>query len=348
MKAVQLVGWKQPPAIRDVPEPEPGPGEVLVRIGGAGLCHSDLNMLENIEPGQLPFDPPFTLGHENAGWVEALGPGVVGLDVGQPVVVYGPWGCGRCYRCQEGRENFCDNQGQLGYLGGGFGRDGGMASRMVVPSARHLVALSAIEPADAAPLADAGLTPYHAIKRSLPLLLPGSQVVVIGAGGGLGHLAVQILAAVCPSRVIAVDQREEGVRLACDLGAHEGVVAGPDATEEVRELTGGRGAEVVLDFAGTDATMAMAAALSRSLGHVTIVGAGGGSLPFGFFVTPYEVAISTTYWGSLPELAEVIALADGGHIRSRVQRYSLDDALSAFDALHTGAVQGRAVLVPSA
>jgi propanol-preferring alcohol dehydrogenase len=347
MRAVQLIGWKQPPELRDVPDPSPGPGEVMIRIGGAGLCHSDLNMLYELEPGTLPFDPPFTLGHENAGWVEALGPGVTGPEIGTPVAVYGPWGCGRCYRCQQGAENFCEHQAELRTAGGGFGRDGGMAAYMVVLTARHLVPLTNLDPIEAAPLADAGLTPYHAIKRSLPLLVPGSHVVVIGAGGGLGHLAVQILRVLSPARVIAVDQRESGLALAKELGADAGVLSGEQTTEEVRELTRGRGAELVLDFVGVDATLALATAVTRSLGHIALVGAGRGSLAYSFFTTPYEVSLGTTYWGSLPELVEVLALAERGLIRSRMQRFALDDALAAFDALATGRVEGRAVLVPA-
>ena len=346
MKAVQLVAWQHDPEVRDVPEPEPGPGEVLVRIGGAGLCHSDLNMLHELEPGMLPFDPPFTLGHENAGWVEATGPGVHRLEAGQPVVVYGPWGCGRCARCQHGEENFCERQAELGYGGAGFGRDGGMAPLMVVPSARYVVPLTTLEPWEAAPLADAGLTPYRVIRKWRHLLVPGTHVVVIGAGGGLGHLAVQILRATAPSTIVAVDARPSGLDLASELGADEAVLAGDGAADAVRAPTRGRGAELVLDFVGNDATLALAAGVSRSLGHVAIVGAGGGTLASGYFALPYEVSVSTTYWGSLPELGEVIALAEQGKLCSRVERYPLDRALDAFAALADGTVTGRAVLVP--
>ena len=346
MRAVQLTAWKQRPEVRDVAEPSVGPGEVLIRIGGAGMCHSDVNMFTEIEPGVLPFDPPFTLGHENAGWVEAVGPAASGLEIGQPVAVYGPWGCGRCYRCQQGAENFCERQAELGSLGGGFGLDGGMARLMVAPSPRHLVPLAALHPVDAAPLADAGLTPYHVIKRFLPTLVPGSHVVVIGAGGGLGHLAVQLLQALCPSTVVGVETSAERLDVAMQLGADHGVLAGPDAATEVRDLTGGRGAELILDLAGTDATLALAAAVSRALGHISIVGAAGGTLAYGYFVTPYEVTVGTTFWGSLSELVELIALADRGLVRSRVQRYPLSKAMDAFDALIAGEVDGRAVLVP--
>ncbi len=139
-----------------------------MRIGGAGACHSDLHLMHDFEEGMMPFNPPFTLGHENAGWVEALGPGVTGVEIGQPVAVYGPWGCGRCRRCQLGMENYCERQSELKAMAAGLGADGGMAPFMVVPDVRHLVALTDLDPIDAAPLTDAGLTPYHAVKRSLP------------------------------------------------------------------------------------------------------------------------------------------------------------------------------------
>ena len=175
MRALQLTAWQHDPELRDVAEPEPGPGEVVVRIGGAGVCHSDLHLLYEFPPELLPYRPPFTLGHENAGWVEALGAGVTGLEVGEPVAVYGAWGCGHCVRCRQGMENYCVNQAQLACAGGGLGCDGGMAPLMLVPSARLVVPLGDLDPTQAAPLTDAGLTPYHAIRRSLPKLLPGIE-----------------------------------------------------------------------------------------------------------------------------------------------------------------------------
>ena len=139
MHALQLTAWKHEPELRDVADPEPGPGEVVVRIGGAGACHSDLHLMHDFEGGILPWGPPFTLGHENAGWIETLGAGVRGLEVGMPVAVYGPWGCGHCSRCRLGMENYCENAAAIGAAGGGLGLDGGMAARMLVPNARHLV-----------------------------------------------------------------------------------------------------------------------------------------------------------------------------------------------------------------
>ena len=165
----------------------------------------------------MPYRPPFTLGHENAGWVHALGAGVTGLEVGEPVAVYGAWGCGHCIRCRQGMENYCVNAATAG-ASGGLGRDGGMASYLLVPAARLVVPLGDLDPVAAAPLTDAGLTPYHAIRRSLPKLVPGSTAVAIGVGG-LGHMGVQLLAAMTAATVIAVDQRPEALELARAGGA---------------------------------------------------------------------------------------------------------------------------------
>jgi len=344
VRALQLIGFGKPAEFRDVAEPEPGPGEVLVRVGGAGACHSDLHLMDDFGAGMLPWETPFTLGHENAGWVEAIGPGVDGLEVGLPVAVYGPWGCGRCHRCRQGMENYCERAASIAAAGGGLGRDGGMAALMTV-NARHLVPLDSLEPFEAAPLTDAGLTPYHAIRRSLPLLGAGSFAVVVGAGG-LGHMAVQILSACTPTTVIAIDQREDALSLVRDVGASHTVVTGADTVAEVRSITRDRGADVVVDFVGSDATLALAASVARTLGHLTIVGIAGGSLPVGFFSPPYEVSVASTYWGSLPELMEVVALAEEGKIRAHVQRFGLDEAVQAYDAMRAGELRGRAVVVP--
>lgn len=345
MRALQLTAWKADPEFREVAEPEPGPGEVIVRVGGAGACHSDLHLMHDFEPGAMPYRIPFTLGHENAGWVHALGAGVDVLEIDQPVAVYGPWGCGQCRTCRQGMENYCGRAGKISGAGGGLGRDGGMAEYLRVPSARLLVPLEGIEPVDAAPLTDAGLTPYHAIARSLPLLVPGSTAVVIGVGG-LGHLGVQILRATTGARIVAVDQRDAALELAVDAGAHHTVRSGDDAAAEIIEHTRGRRAEVVLDFVGADATMQLAAAVARPLGHVTVVGLGGGTFGFNFFSIPYEVSLATTYWGSYTELVEVLALAEAGHLKPHVERFALADAPKAYERLAAGDITGRAVITP--
>ena len=197
----------------------------------------------------------------------------------------------------------------------------------------------------AAPLTDAGLTPYHAIRRSLPKLVPGSSVVVIGVGG-LGHMAVQILRATTAAKIIAVDQRESALKLAQEHGADIALLANDATAEEIRSATGGLGADVVFDFVAVEATLGLAAAVARPLGDLTVVGLGGGALPVSFFTVPYEVSIQTTYWGSRPELVELLDLAARGLVGSRVTKFSLDQGVEAYRALHAGEIDGRAVVVP--
>jgi propanol-preferring alcohol dehydrogenase len=348
MRALQLVAWKSEPELVEVADPQPGPGQVVIRVGGAGACHSDLHLMHEFEPGVVPWNPPFTLGHENAGWVHELGEGVSGFEVGQAVAVYGPWGCGTCSRCQLGIDIYCENPAgaPIPGGGGGLGLDGGMAEYMLIPAARHLIALpDGLDPVAAAPLTDAGLTPYHAIRRSWPKLIPGSTAVVIGVGG-LGHLAIQILKATTSARIIAVDARPEARELASSLGADHVVEAGDGALDEIRGLTQGRGADAVFDFVGADATMALGAASARSLGDFTLVGLGGGTLPVSFFTVPYEVSIQSTYWGTRPELVEVLDLGARGLIRSEVTTFSLDEAVQVYRDLAQGLIKGRAVIVP--
>ncbi|MEV4198946.1 NAD(P)-dependent alcohol dehydrogenase [Micromonospora globbae] len=348
MRALRLQEWKSEPQLVEMPEPTPGPGQVVVRIGAAGACHSDLHLMDEFEPGSVPWNPPFTLGHENAGWVHALGAGVTGLEVGQPVAVYGPWGCGTCARCRVGVDPYCENPAGAPVPGGGggLGLDGGMAEYELVPHSRHVVPLPAgLEPVDAAPLTDAGLTPYHAIRRSWHRLAPGSTAVAIGIGG-LGHVAVQILKATSAARVIAVDTRADALALAQECGADLTVMSGETAAEEIRQATGGRGADLVLDFVGVDATLRLGAAVARTVSDLAIVGIGGGTLPVSYFSVPYEMSVATTYWGSRPELIEVLDLGARGLVRPKTTRFTLDDALTAYRKMRDGSLEGRAVIVP--
>ena len=346
MKAFRLLAWQRPPELVDVDVPDPGPGEVLIRVGGAGACHSDLHLME-WPAGTLPFDVPFTLGHENAGWVESVGGGVTGFAPGDPVAVYGPWGCGTCRSCIEGMDNCCELWRQPGRArGGGLGRDGGMAPFMLVPAARFLVPLRDLAPAVAAPLTDAGLTSYHAIKGSLHVLGPGSTAVVIGVGG-LGHLAVQILTATTAARIIAVDLSAERLQLARRFGAHQTVESGPNAAEEVLERNRGRHPELVLDFVGVDSTLGLAAQLCRTRGRLVVVGAADGGIPFGFGKIAQECELVVSMWGTLPELHEVVRLAESGGVRTESTVYPLEGAAAAYDALRRGDLLGRAVVVPT-
>jgi propanol-preferring alcohol dehydrogenase len=312
MKAVRFIGVGKAPEITDVPAPQPGPGQVLIKIGGAGVCHSDLHIMEE----ELGFKPPFILGHENAGWIAKLGAGVTGLKEGDAVAVYGPWGCGHCHSCQLSMENYCENWASIPTFGGGLGSDGGMAEYMLVPSARLLVSLGNLSPDKAAPLSDAALTPYHAIKRAIPSLNADDTVVVIGVGG-LGHMAVQLVRALSPVRVIAADIDESKLQQAKELGAEDVVNTknGDEAAERIRAITGPRGAGLVLDCSG---------------------------------VQPYGTIMSIPYWGSRVELMEVIAMARDGRIHAETTNYPLEQAVDVYKKLKAGEIHGRAVLIPHA
>ncbi|KOX20387.1 MULTISPECIES: NAD(P)-dependent alcohol dehydrogenase [unclassified Streptomyces] len=345
MKALQYRAVGAPPEVVTVPDPEPGPGQVLLRVTAAGVCHSDIAVMSR-PADQLPFPLPLTLGHEGVGTVEALGAGAEGFAVGDQVAVYGPWGCGACFMCAQGKENYCPRAAELGIRPPGLGAPGAIAEYMVVDSPRHLVPLGGLDPVRAAPLTDAGLTPYHAVKRSLPKLVPGSTAVVIGTGG-LGHVAIQLLRAMTAARVVALDVTEEKLALARAVGAHEAVLSDASAAAAVRELTGGRGAEVVLDFVGAQPTVTSAGAMAAVEGDVTIVGIGGGALPVGFGSPAYEVSVASPYWGTRAELIEVLDLARAGAVDVHVETYALDDAPKAYERLHEGRVDGRAVILPN-
>ena len=343
MRALRMVGFGREPELMEIPDPTPGPGEVVIKVGGAGACHSDLHILYELDASGM-WQLPMTLGHETAGWVHAMGPGVEGPTEGAPVAVYGAWGCGRCPRCAVGLENYCERPSVTG--GGGLGLDGGMADYLLVPHQRYLVPLpEGLDPVTAAPLTDAGLTPYHAIRRSWPKLTPDATCVLIGVGG-LGHIGVQIARATTAAQVIAVDVKPEALELARKVGAHHAVLSNDTAAEAIRGLTDGRGADVVIDFVGASATMQLARSVARIMADVTIVGIGGGEVPLSFFSQPYEVSIATTYWGSRPELVELLALAARGEISTERTLYSLDDAARAYRDLRDGTVTGRAVVVP--
>jgi alcohol dehydrogenase, propanol-preferring len=344
MQAFQFVEAQKPASLREVQIPTPGPGQVLVKIGGAGACHSDLHILEApAKPG--PAVAPFTLGHENAGWVEKLGPGTKGFAPGDPVIVYGPWGCGLCMNCRVGKENYCQNPGSI--KAGGLGADGGMAPYLLVPSTRFLIPLGTLDPRDAAPLSDAALTSYHAVKRSLHVLGPGATAVVIGVGG-LGQMAIQVLRALSgATTIIAVDTSADKLEIAKRMGADEGLLSSDAAVKRIKDITRGQGAELVLDMVGANPTLTMAAQVARVLGHLTIVGLGSAALPVNFHGPAKECSVASPYWGYITELMEVVELARAGKIKMLVEHFPLERASEAYDLLHDGKIQGRAVITPN-
>ncbi len=343
MKAVRLVSWQAEPQLCDVEVPEPGPGGVLVRVEATGLCHSDLHVMD-WPAGTLGWELPVTLGHEVAGTVAALGPGAAGVEEGDAVLVYGPWGCGVCRQCVRGAENICERGRELRGSGCGLGFDGGLAEYVLVPSSRLLVPRGDLDAAHAAPLTDAALTPYHALKRELWRLHPGASVVVIGVGG-LGHVAVQLIRELSPARIVAIDLRKESRRLALDAGAHAALDARELRTEDVRAETGPVGAALVLDFVGSDDTVRLAASVLAAGGHVSIVGSGGSSFPTAIGTVPLEWSAGRPRWGTLPELHEVVALARAGRLEIEVERLRLDETIEGYRRLRRGDVAGRAVVV---
>lgn len=346
MKAVVHTGYHTFPSLKEVDKPTPGPGEVLLKVAGAGACHSDVAIFHEFDEGLNPqMDPEFVLGHENSGWIEELGPGVEGFEIGSAHLVYGPVGCGHCRACTRGQDTYCENAAEMPYAGIGLGRDGGMAEYLVVP-ARNLVPLGDADPIDAAPLADAALTPYHAIKLALPKLNGGGKSVLVIGLGGLGMIGVQILKALTGATIIATDMKEEAMAEAEKLGAVT-VPGGEGQVERIREATGGKGADVVLDFVGVGATVKTAMQSVARQGRVSIVGIGNLSpYEWAFLTTPYEAELVNTYWGTVEELHEVVDMYKAGQIVPQVTRYSLDDALEAYQALVDGKIAGRAVIVP--
>jgi len=349
MPAYQFTTYEQDFEFREVPIPRPGPGETLIRVAGAGVCHSDLYLCDWPRSSLPSYELPFTVGHEITGWVEESGPGGATLQPGTPVAVYGAWGCDACPQCAAQSENYCENAAQVVASGPGrpgLGRDGGIAEFFLAPQSRHLVPLpTGLDPVDAAPLTDAGLTTYHAVKQQLDRLRPGATAVVIGIGG-LGSLAVQILRALSAARVIAVDIAADRLEAALRHGAHQSVWADDRAAGEIREATGGRGAELILDIVGTDDSLSLAVSAAAIRGHITVVGIGPGSFPMGYVHVPRGLSASTVFWGTIPDLAEVVALAGAGAIKSETERFSMQQAPLAYQKLRDGSLTGRAVIVP--
>jgi alcohol dehydrogenase, propanol-preferring len=321
----------------ELPRPEPGPGEVLLRVLAAGVCRTDLALLRS---GGNGLALPVTLGHEIVGEI------VEGPDRGTAVAVYELLGCGRCAACARGHDNVCREQvpGAVGIT-----RDGGMADHVVVP-ARNLVSLGDVDPVHAAPLTDAGMTALHAVERARPLLEPGATAVVVGVGG-LGHLAVQFLRATSDVRVLAVDVDRERLDLAATFGADDGVLTGPDAAAGIVAANGGRKVDVVFDFVGAQQTLDLAAAVTGRGGAIVVTGGGGGTLcvtaKMGAGRAPdREVAIVHTFGGTREDLQRALVLAEAGRVRTHVEPFDLAAAGRVLADLDAGKVLGRAVLAP--
>ena len=341
MKAIRVHSYGSRPKVDDVPEPgAPGPDDVVVRIAGAGLCRTDLHIIDGWFADAIPADLPLVLGHENAGWVHAVGPAVEHLAVGDPVICHLNLTCGVCRPCRVGDDMRCARGPSLP----GLMSAGGMAE-MFPTRARAVVKLAAgTEPAEVAALADAGLTAYHAVRKAVPDLGAGSFAVVVGAGG-LGHIGIQCLTALTPASVIAVDISEEALKLAMAWGADHVVPADGRQAQQVRDLTGS-GADAVFDFVGEDSTIGDSVAMLRPGGTYYLVGYGGTvTLPTLQMVLG-EVTVAASLIGSYADLADLTTLANQGKVVLHSSRYPLEAANDAIDDLRHGRIRGRAVLVP--
>jgi NAD+-dependent secondary alcohol dehydrogenase Adh1 len=341
MKAVRLHGFHQRPVVDEVAEPVvSNPFDVVVRIGGAGVCRTDLHIMEGQWDAAMGVALPYTLGHENAGWVHEVGPAVTNVAVGDTVILHPTPTCGLCRACRAGQDMHCSASSFPG-----LDSDGGMAEYLLT-SARACVRLDpSTRPMDVAALADAGITAYHAVRKALPLLYPGTTCVVIGAGG-LGHIGIQCLAALTASRVVVVDRNPDALKLAAELGAAHTVVADGTHLDAVMDLTAGRGAEVVFDFVAEQGAEQDGFAMTARAGSYFVIGYGGTVQIPTLDIISTERNLVGNIVGTFNELVELMDLAQAGRVTLHTRTYPLDAAADALDDLDAGRVRGRAVLVP--
>ncbi|GAA14038.1 MULTISPECIES: NAD(P)-dependent alcohol dehydrogenase [Gordonia] len=341
MRAVQVVGYHDKLQLNEVPAPEiTGPHDVIVRIGGAGVCRTDLHILEGQWEAKSGVDLPYTIGHENAGWVEAIGDAVTNVAVGDKVILHPLITCGLCRACRFGDDVHCENSRFPG-----IDTDGGYAE-FLKTTARSVVKIDdSLEPADVAALADAGLTAYHAAAKVARMTRPGDTCVVIGAGG-LGHIGIQVLAAISALRIVVVDRNPDAVELATEVGAEIGIVADGTHVQQVLDLTDGHGAEAVLDFVGEGGATAEGTAMLRRAGSFFVVGYGENIDVPTIDVISTEINFIGNLVGSYNDLGELMDLAARGKVKLHTSTYALADFQQALDDLDAGRVRGRAILVP--
>jgi NAD+-dependent secondary alcohol dehydrogenase Adh1 len=341
MRAVRLHEFHSAPSVDEVPEPTiSGPLDVIVKIGGAGVCRTDLHIIEGQWDAAMGTPLPYVLGHENAGWVHEVGSAVSNVAVGDTVILHPTPTCGLCRPCRAGDDMHCENASFPG-----LSRDGGMAEYLLT-SARACIKLNPeTRPQDVAALADAGITAYHAVRKAIPLLYPGTSCVVIGAGG-LGHIGIQCLATLTATTIIVVDANPDALKLASELGAHHTVVADGAQRDAVLDLTGGRGADVVLDFVAEQGAEADGFAMTGRAGSYFVIGYGGTVHIPTLDIISTERNIIGNIVGTYNDLVELMALAQAGKVTLHTKTYPLDAAPDAFADLDAGRVRGRAILVP--
>jgi NAD+-dependent secondary alcohol dehydrogenase Adh1 len=344
MKAARVHRYEERPTVDDVPDPKiTGPLDVIVRIGGAGLCRTDLHIIEGQWASRAGVQLPYTIGHENAGWVHEVGAGVTHVAPGDTVILHPQATCGLCRACRAGDDMHCTGPSFFP----GLNAEGGMAD-FLKTGARAVVKIDPnLQPADVAALADAGLTAYHAVKKASVQLYPGTRAVVIGAGG-LGHIGIQSLKALTPAEIIVVDRSDAALKLAQQFGADHVVVADGTQVDKVQELTDGDGAEVVIDFVGERGAENDAWAMTKRAGSHFVIGYGGKVEVPTIEIISTERNVIGNIVGTYNDLAELMALAAQGKVTLHTKPYPLEAANDAFDDLDNGRLPGtRAILIPS-
>ena len=342
MKAVRLHHYDERPVVEEVPDPRiTGPHDVIVRIGGAGLCRTDLHIIEGQWKEKSGVRLPYIQGHENAGWVHEVGPAVDNVAVGDTVIVHPLITCGFCRACRAGDDMHCTNSAFPG-----INTDGGFAT-FLKTGARAVVKLDpGLAPKDVAALADAGLTAYHAVRKARAILYPGTRAVVIGAGG-LGHIGIQCLKALTPAEVIVVDRSEAALDLARSWGADYTVLVDGNQVARVKELTDGHGAEAVIDFVGEGGAIEDGVAMLRRAGSYYVIGYGGRLNVPTIDVISTEINFVGNLVGTYNDLAELMTLAAQGKVALHTSTYPLDAANDAIGDLDAGRLQGRGILIPA-
>ena len=359
MLSARIHEYQEPLEIDTVSKPKVAHGEeVLIRVGAAGLCHSDLHLISGEWKDVLPVKLPKTPGHEVAGWVEEIGesvPETAEMKEGDLVAVFGGWGCGICIYCKRGDEQLCNFPRWPGLSD----YDGGYSEYIIVPSYRFLIKVgnlstssSSIRPEELAPLTDAGLTPYRAIKKIRHLLGPGKTIAIFGIGG-LGSYAIQYAKTLGQSStVIALDRNEERLKLAEKFGAD--YVVNVSNSQNIRseilsKITEGRRTrvDVVIDCVGAEATVEDSCRILNKGGSLVVVGLFGSQIKIPLVrAVLQEYQVYGSLWGNYNELCEVIELAKAGKIKHNIQKFPLSEINEAIQLLKNGKIVGRGVIIP--
>lgn len=350
MIAARLHKYHEALHVESIAEPTiTGPHDVLVRVGGAGLCRTDLHVQEGQWAQNSGVELPYVLGHENAGWVHEVGSAVTNVAVGDTVILHPLVTCGLCRACRAGDDVHCENN-----LFPGISVDGGFAD-LIKTNARAVVKLDPVlHPKDIAALADAGLTAYHAVKKAARLLHPGTRAVVIGAGG-LGHIGIQVLRALTPAEIIVIDPSDDALALASELGADRTVKVEKPArgadhgvhVDTIMELTDGRGAEAVIDFVGERGAIQDGVSVLRNAGSYFVIGYGENVDVPTIDIISREINFVGNLVGSYNDLAELMTLTAQGKVALHTSAYPLDAVNDAMADLDNGRLHGRGILIPA-